>query len=102
VANLARALEELKKAGFWVLAAAPEGKRGLFEMEDRFLTGNLVVVLGAEGDGIRPAILEQSDFRVEIPMRGRVESLNVSTAGAVLLFELMRRSELRPSPDAPD
>ena len=52
-----------------------------------------VVVLGAEGKGLRPSILSQADHRVGIPMRGRVDSLNVSTAGAVLLYDLLRRSE---------
>lgn len=93
VPNLSRALVELQKSGFWVLAAATDSEKTLFEMEDRFLTGDLVVVLGAEGKGVRQSILDQSDYRVEIPMRGRIESLNVSTAGAVLLFELLRRAE---------
>lgn len=97
VGNLGRALAELQKEGFWVLAAAPGGQQTLYEMEDRHLTGDLVVVLGAEGRGVRPSILEKADFRVEIPMRGRVESLNVSTAGAVLLFELLRRAESSPA-----
>jgi len=50
-------------------------------------------VLGAEGRGIRPGVLEQADHRVRIPMRGRVASLNVATAGAVILYELLRRAE---------
>ena len=96
VANLARALAELKQAGFWVLAAAPGGESDLYAMEDRYLTGPLAVVLGAEGAGVRESMLSHADFRVEIPMRGRVDSLNVSTAGAVLLFELLRRAERTP------
>jgi len=93
VGNLARALGELQQAGFWVLAAAPGGEAPLYEMPDDLLTGNLVVVLGAEGRGVRPSTLERSDHRVEIPMRGRVESLNVSTAGAVILYDLLRRAK---------
>ncbi|MFO0689787.1 MAG: 23S rRNA (guanosine(2251)-2'-O)-methyltransferase RlmB [Myxococcota bacterium] len=93
VTNLVRALETLKAARFWVLAAALEESRSLFELPDRVLTGDLAVVLGAEGRGIRPSVLEQADHRVRIPMRGRVESLNVSTAGAVILYELLRRAE---------
>jgi 23S rRNA (guanosine2251-2'-O)-methyltransferase len=94
VANLGRALSELQSTDYWVLAAALGEEGNLYEMEDRILTGNLVIVLGAEGRGVRPSILAQSDHRVEIPMRGRVASLNVSTAGAVLLYELLRRSDL--------
>ena len=95
VPNLGRALSDLKEAGFWVVAAAPDDEGSLFSMEDRILTGNLVVVLGAEGAGIRRSILEQADHRVGIPMRGHVASLNVSTAGAVILYDLLRRSDAR-------
>jgi 23S rRNA (guanosine2251-2'-O)-methyltransferase len=91
VANLARALQTLKEADHWVVACAPGADRTLFELEDRHLEGNLVVVLGAEGRGIRRTILEQADHRVAIPMRGRIDSLNVSTAGAILLYDLVRR-----------
>ena len=60
-------------------------------MEDRLLDAPLVVVLGAEGRGIRPSVAAAADHRVWIPMRGEVASLNVSTAGAAILFELARR-----------
>lgn len=100
VANLDRALSELQDEGYWVVAAAPEAQGGLYELEDRILTGNLVVVLGAEGRGVRPGILERADHRVGIPMRGRVASLNVSTAGAVILYDLLRRSEARSGDSA--
>lgn len=93
VTNLARAIEALKQAGFWILAAALEEGRSIYELPDRVLTGDLALVLGAEGQGVRPSILEQSDHRIWIPMRGEVESLNVSTAGAVILYELLRRAE---------
>jgi 23S rRNA (guanosine2251-2'-O)-methyltransferase len=93
VSNLGRALAVLQSRDYWVLAAAPDAEGSLYEMKDRILTGNLVVVLGAEGKGLRPSILSQADHRVGIPMRGRVDSLNVSTAGAVLLYDLLRRSE---------
>lgn len=92
VANLNRALSGLKDAGYWILAAAPETGVSLFEMEDRLLTGNLVVVLGAEGKGVRPGVLKMADHEVAIPMCGNVASLNVSTAGAILLYDLLRRS----------
>ena len=93
VANLGRALSELQAKDYWVLAAALGADGTLYQMEDRILTGNLVVVLGAEGRGVRPSTLDQADHRVEIPMKGHVGSLNVSTAGAVLLYDLLRRSE---------
>ena len=93
VPNLSRALTVLQDNSYWIAAAAPESKATLFEMDDRILTGSLVVVLGAEGKGIRRSILEQADHLVEIPMRGKIASLNVSTAGAIILYDLLRRSE---------
>jgi len=102
VSNLGRALSDLQSNDYWILAAAlGKQARALYEMEDRLLTGNLVLVLGAEGRGVRPSILDQVDHRVQIPMKGRVASLNVSTAGAVLLYDLLRRSVLvddKPDP----
>ena len=92
VSNLSRALGELKQRGYWVVAAAEEGGSSLFEIEDRVLSGPTVVVLGAEGKGVRPGILRESDHRVWLPMQGGVSSLNVSTAGAVILYDLMRRA----------
>lgn len=93
VPNLSRALTVLQENTYWIVAAALASKATLFEMDDRILTGSLVVVLGAEGKGIRPRILEQADHLVEIPMRGKIASLNVSTAGAIILYDLLRRSE---------
>lgn len=91
--NLTQGLGELQKRGYWVIAAAPTSGLDLHQMEDRLLTGNLVVVLGAEGPGIRPSVLAQADHRIGIPMRGHIQSLNVSTAGAALLYDLLRRAE---------
>jgi 23S rRNA (guanosine2251-2'-O)-methyltransferase len=91
VPNLARALKQLKQRGFWVFGADPEGAEGLFELPDRVVRGRRVVVLGAEGRGLRQGILGCLDHRVRIPMGGRIASLNVAAAAAVLLFELVRR-----------
>jgi 23S rRNA (guanosine2251-2'-O)-methyltransferase len=74
-----------------VLAAEPEAERDLFQLEDRFWRGDLVVVLGAEGRGIRPGLARHLDIPVAIPMAGAVASLNVSAAAAVLLYEWVRR-----------
>ena len=92
VTNLVRALNELKSEGFWVVAADPEASEELYALPDRLLEGDLVVVLGAEGRGLRPAVRGAVDHPVRIPMRGNVDSLNVATAGAVLLYELVRRA----------
>jgi len=94
VGNLTRALEELQKRGFWVFGASPTAPVDLYELPARIVEGNRVVVLGAEGRGIRPGIERVLDHVVRIPMEGRVGSLNVSTAAAVLLFELRRRERV--------
>lgn len=92
VTNLPRALEELKAQGFWVLGASPETGVDLFAASDRLLSGDLVVVLGAEGRGLRRGVRALIDHALHIPMLGQVGSLNVSTAAAIVLFELLRRS----------
>lgn len=92
VTNLPRALEELKQEGLWVVGADPAGPDDIFSVPDRLLAGNLVVVLGAEGKGLRPGVVRLLDHPLRIPMLGRVASMNVATAAAVMLFELVRRS----------
>lgn len=96
VANLGQAVKTLKQKGFWLVGADGSSQRSLFDVPDHILRGDLVVALGAEGRGLRPGILELVDHAVRIPMGGQVASLNVSTAAAVLLFDLVRRSTLRP------
>jgi 23S rRNA (guanosine2251-2'-O)-methyltransferase len=97
VPNLTRALNSLKEKEFWIFGGDATGGRDLFTLEDRLLSGRLVLVLGAEGRGLRPAVLAAIDHRVRVPLAGRVESLNVSTAAAVILFEWRRRR--RPDPE---
>ena len=92
VPNLSRALKTLKEKGFWIFGCDPEAEITVFELEARVLGEAQVVVLGAEGRGLRPGIQRALDHRVRIPMAGRVASLNVATAAAVMLFELGRRS----------
>jgi 23S rRNA (guanosine2251-2'-O)-methyltransferase len=92
VPNLVRALNQLKSRGFWIFGAEADAPGSLFELPDRLLRGERVVVLGAEGRGLRPGVLGAVDHRVRIPLAGRVASLNVASAAAVVLFELARRS----------
>ncbi len=94
VANLPRAVNQVKDQGFWVIGADPAGGTELFDLEERLLSGDLLLALGAEGRGLRPGVRSLVDHLVRIPMRGRIESLNVSSAAAVLLFELERRRTL--------
>ncbi len=90
VPNLARALRSLRDAGFWLIGADAEDAPSLFEVPRRTWEGDLGLVLGAEGRGIRPGVARLLDHRVRIPMAGRVASLNVAAAAAVLLFEAAR------------
>ena len=92
VTNLSRGLNYLKNQGFWVVGADPAAPESLFCVPDRVLRGDLVVVMGAEGRGLRPEVEKWVDHPVRIEMQGEVASLNVSTAAAVLLFELQRRA----------
>jgi 23S rRNA (guanosine2251-2'-O)-methyltransferase len=98
VPNLPRALNDLKTKGFWVFGSDPEATEELFDLPDRQLSGDRVVVLGAEGRGLRRGVVKVLDHRIRIPMQGRVDSLNVSSAAAVVLFEFLRRSRLATSP----
>ena len=95
VTNLVRSLKELKSIGFWVFGADPAASLDVFAVPDRLVQGDRVVVLGAEGRGLRPAVARALDHRVRVPMAGRVASLNVAAAAAVLLFELGRRASPR-------
>jgi 23S rRNA (guanosine2251-2'-O)-methyltransferase len=89
VTNLARYLEEVKGGAFWVYGAAGEaGARSMWETD---LTGGVALVLGAEGKGLRPLVKRMCDALVSIPLAGAVESLNVSVAAAVLLYEARRQ-----------
>jgi len=102
VTNLGRALKHLKSEGFWVVGASPDAELSVFQVGSRVLGGDLVVVLGAEGRGLRPGVARLVDHPVRIPMLGHVASLNVSTAGAVLLYEILRRSGLESSAEVAD
>jgi 23S rRNA (guanosine2251-2'-O)-methyltransferase len=88
VTNLARYLEEVKGPDLWVYGAASDGAQSMWETD---LSGGLALVLGAEGKGLRPLVRRTCDALVSIPLLGRVESLNVSVAAALLLYEARRR-----------
>ena len=83
VANIASAVEELKELGVWTFAAEAGGT----SYRDTDFDCAAAIVMGSEGDGVSRLVREKCDFTVSIPMRGKVNSLNVSTAAAVLLFE---------------
>ncbi|MDR2014438.1 MAG: 23S rRNA (guanosine(2251)-2'-O)-methyltransferase RlmB [Azoarcus sp.] len=88
VTNLARSLRELQERGVWVLGAAGEAEKDLYAVDQK---GSLAWVLGAEGAGLRRLTRETCDDLARIPMHGSVESLNVSVASGICLFEARRQ-----------
>jgi 23S rRNA (guanosine2251-2'-O)-methyltransferase len=95
VTNLARALKLLKEAGLWVVGADADGPKLAHEVD---LKGGVVLVLGAEGSGLRQLTRQTCDFVVRLPQLGAVESLNVSVAAGMLLYETVRqRVAAKPS-----
>ncbi len=87
VPNIAAALEVLKDAGLWVYAAEADGT----DFRETDMKGGVALVLGSEGKGVSEVVRRKCDFVVSIPMYGRVNSFNVSTAAAVLLCEAARQ-----------
>ena len=88
VTNLARTLGELKERSIWCIGASDDAPKTLYQTD---LTVPLALVLGAEGDGMRQLTRKTCDALVSIPMRGAVESLNVSVASGVCLYEALRQ-----------
>jgi 23S rRNA (guanosine2251-2'-O)-methyltransferase len=88
VPNLARYLAEVKSDRLWVYGAAGDAETTMWHAD---LTGGVAFVLGAEGSGLRPLVRRTCDALVSIPLRGRVDSLNVSVAAGLLLYEAVRQ-----------
>ena len=91
VTNLARTLRTLQQAGLWVVGTSGDADKTLYDTD---LRGPLVMVMGAEGAGIRQLVRTQCDFLARLPMAGEVSSLNVSVATGVCLFEAVRQRNL--------
>ncbi len=87
VTNLARSLKEMKDAGIWLVGTSGDADKTLYQEN---LRGPIAVVMGAEGEGIRRLTAEQCDYLVKLPMQGQVESLNVSVATGICLYEINR------------
>ena len=92
VTNLNHSIMSLKKSGFWVAGVLPEGEMPCYQY--KFNTPS-VLVIGGEGKGIRPLLKKSCDVTLAIPMRGRVESLNVASASTVLFYEILRQKNLQ-------
>ncbi|MEN8109013.1 MAG: 23S rRNA (guanosine(2251)-2'-O)-methyltransferase RlmB [Pseudomonadota bacterium] len=92
VTNLARTLRQLRDAGIWIYGTSDAAGQGLYASD---LQGPIAVVLGSEGKGLRRLTREHCDHLLAIPMAGQVESLNVSVAAGVVLFEVRRQRMLK-------
>jgi 23S rRNA (guanosine2251-2'-O)-methyltransferase len=90
VVNIAATIELLKKEGVWIVGTTPETKTNLYEFDFNL---DVAVIIGAEGTGMRHLVTSKCDFCISIPMKGELDSLNASVAGAVVLFEIMRQRQ---------
>ena len=88
VTNLSRTLQQLQQAGVWIVGTTGEAETSLY---DQNFSGALALVMGAEGEGMRRLTAEHCDYLVKLPMQGQVESLNVSVATGICLYELNRQ-----------
>jgi 23S rRNA (guanosine2251-2'-O)-methyltransferase len=82
--NIAQVIDNLKERGLWVIGCDTLGDRLYTDVDYK---GPIAIVIGNEGKGIRRLVKEKCDFVVKIPMRGKVESLNASVAGAIVMYE---------------
>ena len=88
VANIPAVMEELKKRGVWIYGTAADGATALYQAD---LKGAAAIVIGNEGEGMSRLVSEHCDFRIRIPMRGEISSLNASAAAAIVLYEAVRQ-----------
>lgn len=91
VPNLTALLKELKDEGLWIFGTAADGDTSLYDAD---LKGPAAIVIGSEGDGMGRLVSQQCDFKVSIPMKGKLNSLNASAAAAILLYEAVRQRGL--------
>ena len=90
VSSLPKTIDELKKKNIWVTAADASGDKELYDAD---LKGAVAIVIGSEGEGISRLVLEKCDFKVKIPMKGDVNSLNASVAAALFIYEAVRQNK---------
>lgn len=91
VSNLTAALCELKKAGVWIYGADADGESHIWQTD---LAGPAAVVIGSEGKGLSRLVLENCDFRVRIPMVGKIPSLNASVSASIIMYEALRQRSM--------
>jgi 23S rRNA (guanosine2251-2'-O)-methyltransferase len=94
VTNLARTLRELKERDIWLIGTTEDAEKGLYDAD---FTGGSALIMGSEGEGMRRLTRETCDLLVSVPMFGSVESLNVSVASGVCLYEARRQRLVKPA-----
>jgi 23S rRNA (guanosine2251-2'-O)-methyltransferase len=92
VTNLAQTLKKFQQLGYWIIGTTDQGVISVYDCD---FTGNIVVVMGSEGSGLRRLTMENCDYLARIPMSGSVSSLNISVATGVFLFEAARQRGMR-------
>lgn len=92
VTNIVNTIDDLKKKGIWVVGTDSKSDKLYTEID---YTGPIAVVIGSEGKGIRALVKEKCDFMVKIPIQGKVPSLNASVAGALLMYEVVRKRKVQ-------
>jgi 23S rRNA (guanosine2251-2'-O)-methyltransferase len=96
VTNVAVTIDELKKKGIWVIGTDANAEKNYTDID---YTGPIAIVVGNEGKGIRQLVKEKCDFIVKIPLYGKISSLNVSVAGALIMYEVVRQRNLIGKPE---
>lgn len=92
VTNIVQAIENLKKQNIWIVGTDSTGERAYFESD---LTGPIALVIGSEGEGMGKLVRESCDFVVNIPMLGKISSLNAAVAGAIVTYEIFRQRSMK-------
>lgn len=88
VANITAAIKDLKKQGVWIYGTAADGENDIWNTD---LTGPAAIVIGSEGEGMSRLVAENCDFKLSIPMAGKVSSLNASASAAIVMYETVRQ-----------
>ncbi len=90
--NLIRCIAQLKKSGFWIVGVVPDGETACYQYQ---FNTPAVLVIGGEEKGVRPLLKKSCDVTLAIPMKGKLESMNVASASAVIFYENLRQKKLR-------
>ncbi|MBL1140540.1 MAG: 23S rRNA (guanosine(2251)-2'-O)-methyltransferase RlmB [Proteobacteria bacterium] len=92
VVNLVRAIKKIKESGVWVVGADGVAEESIYDMN---LTVPTAIIMGGEGKGMRESVMKECDFVAALPILGRIESLNVSVATGVILYEVLRQRSIK-------